>query len=426
MSETVSTASKGRPLSNALKSEISRNDAEREETFELGVASTLTNGPGKQLEREGEIDRKNAEKLEYEIKAAKRMDTGLECSDDSGWSDESEELYDQLVQSVDSVSKRTEDERATFDRYEFENGAEIEGRSSAGVPFENDADIVYANIDQIAEEVTEQDESLEDAAFRAARESGYQPAWASTESQIDWAIQYDKADDLDDIDEIAVPDDQIDTLGRLLESRGYETISFSEVDEEYEVDPESLEDEEMLPQKVDGLGLLYVTDTGKTARSVGNEFEESIQSYLTAFQPDEARSSVNDYYDKARNPEEYPESNTAELFREDEAFDKLLEEEEELRNADNPDEDGFESEGAQAVWAATLMMAYEGYGIDEIYDTLNVEPSNLGMTKRYAREVAGDYRMGELDKSAVEDFIASAYALVEENRGEIEGVIDEL
>lgn len=269
--ETVSVSRKGRPLRNSLKSERKRLELDRDEKILLGLSPFLSNGPGKQLSRNGEIDGETAEELLREAEAANRA--GIEVDQDQG----PEEVYRELAEEVGFLEK--EKERAYFDSATL-GGVEISGRSPEDDPLDSEAEIVYMNIDQVPEKVMESENSLEEAASRRVKESGREFMKRVEDSEVYWSElstgEYQK---------IAVPDSFEDTVGQLLKDEGYDVASFSEIETEYGLDPEALEDEEELPTKADELALCYIVDSGSTAEQYGIQVEEEdrmFETYLAA------------------------------------------------------------------------------------------------------------------------------------------------
>ncbi|MFB6100692.1 MAG: hypothetical protein ABEK16_05465 [Candidatus Nanohalobium sp.] len=128
-SETVSVARKGRPLNNALRSERERLDLEKDEQILLGVSSYLSNGPGKQLSRDGEVSGRTSEDLLREAEAARRG--GIQVDSDR----EPEGLYRELSQEIDFLER--EGERAFFDSASL-GDVEISGRSQEEDPLDSD------------------------------------------------------------------------------------------------------------------------------------------------------------------------------------------------------------------------------------------------------------------------------------------------
>jgi hypothetical protein len=270
--ETVSASRKGRPLRNSLKSERKRLELDRDEKILLGLSSFLSNGPGKQLSRNGGIDGETAEELLREAEAVRRAGIEVDQNQDP------EEIYRELAEEVGFLEG--ENKRAYFDSATL-GGVEISGRSPEDDPLDSEAEIVYMNIDQVPEKLIETENSLEEAAFRRAEESGLEFMKRVEESEVYWSElssgEYQK---------IAVPDSFEDTVGQLLKDEGYDVATFSEIETEYGLDPEALEDEEELPSKADELALCYIVDSGSTAEQYGIQVEEEdkmFETYLAAF-----------------------------------------------------------------------------------------------------------------------------------------------
>ncbi|MFB6100693.1 MAG: hypothetical protein ABEK16_05470 [Candidatus Nanohalobium sp.] len=137
------------------------------------------------------------------------------------------------------------------------------------------------NIDQVADELRGGEESLEEAAIRRAEESGLEFMKRVEGSEVYWSEL-----ETGGYQEIAVPDEVEDTVGRLLEEEGYEVKPFSQVESRYGVKPEALEDEEQLPAVTEELALCYIVDSGNTAQEYGIEVSEDdklFETYLAAF-----------------------------------------------------------------------------------------------------------------------------------------------
>ncbi len=422
--EKVSVERKGRPLENALKSERDRGEFGEDEMIQLGLLSFLSNGPGRDLSKDGEISPENIEKLRYEAEAAKRAGINVDLDQDPA------EIYYELSDELDMDQKAGRS---------FLNSIQVgdillSGRDPYEDPLDSSADLVYFNIDQVLEEVPESVNRLEEAALGKADDFGLNFAFASRHSKVEWSLLKQKWVDESKISEIVVPDYVSGTVGKIL-GRNYpdrEVITFSEAEDEYDISLDDIEDEEELPWEVlkgesERIAVAYITDSGETAEKYGNSYSRKLPSYLVASEPSSERSSIKQIVQKAINPQDYrEESSTADLLIEGEAAGKVLEEEEELRNADDPDEDGYESEASQALWAVATMMADSGFSCQDIYQSLQSESKNPEKTERNAKNLAGAYRAENLTQDIFNEFVESVYAFVEENGGSKEGVLDEL
>ncbi|MFB6244917.1 MAG: hypothetical protein ABEJ03_01065 [Candidatus Nanohaloarchaea archaeon] len=308
--ETVSVSEKGRPLKRALGAERKNLDLSEEESVRLGISAFLSNGPGKELDREDKIE-DSEERLRKEIEAARMAGIDLPDPQDK----DAEQLYREVTAQLESVTDFQEDDpRAYFDSITV-GETRISGRNDREL-FEGDYDRIYANSDQIPECLNGAD-SLQEAAFQAAEEEGYLPTGEVEGSEVSWAIL---SDGEEDVDRVLVPDNMMNTVGNLIQGEGYAVHSLERVVEN-SIYVDQVEDEEDVASLIDGpairrwestisthyqqvsrrdsVGVCYIVDTGTTAREKGLNIKEAYSSSLLKLEPVE-NEGVRDRYEDFR------------------------------------------------------------------------------------------------------------------------------